>query len=120
VRSRIVVISCALAAALATAPNAWAAFPYGGGGTPTAPTYHTDPGQVPSDLGDNEWKYAATPEDDNPPVNSQRSELCGVRGASLVDAHTTWSGVGAWGARTATPPPPPPPPGRGPVALPPR
>ena len=43
----------------------------------------TNPGQVPSDLGDNDWKYAATPEDDNPPVNGQQSELCGVRGASL-------------------------------------
>jgi hypothetical protein len=94
VRSRVVAISCVLAAALAAAPSAWAAFPYGGGGTPAAPTYHTNPGQVPSDLGDNDWKYAATPEDDNPPVNSQQSELCGVRGASLVDEHTAWSGTG--------------------------
>ncbi len=93
-RSRVVAISCVLAAALAAAPPAWAAFPYGGGGTPAAPSYHTNPGQVPSDLGDNDWKYAATPEDDNPPVNSQQSELCGVRGASLVDEHTAWSGTG--------------------------
>ena len=60
--SRVVAISCVLAAALAAAPSAWAAFPYGGGGTPATPTYHTNSGQVPSDLGDNDWKYSATPE----------------------------------------------------------
>jgi hypothetical protein len=102
VRFRVLVISCALAAALAAAPSAWAAFPYGGGGTPATPTYHTNAGQVPTDLGDNDWKYAATAEDNNPPVNSQQSELCGVRGASLVDSHTTWTGTGCAPAAVKT------------------
>ncbi len=95
-RKASMAVSCGLGA-LALAPTAaWAAFPYGSGGTRQDPAYHTRAGQVPNDLGGdgNEFKFAATPEDPNPQsatVNMQRSELCGVRGASLVDAHATFA-----------------------------
>jgi len=89
------VLALACAAVLpALAPAAApAAFPYGGGGTPASPTYRTVAGQVPDDLdgGDNDFKYAGSPEANNLPANALRSELCGVRGASVVDDNATFA-----------------------------
>jgi Subtilase family/Thrombospondin type 3 repeat len=45
-----------------------------------------DPGQVPADLGGDDWKYAATPENPNPNLDPFGVELGGVRGAHVVDA----------------------------------
>src|SRR5205823_6180137 len=47
---------------------------------------------TPSNFGDN-WKLAATPEpspQSDALVNGKRDELCGVRGASVVDGHATF------------------------------
>ena len=77
----------------ALSASARAEFPYGTGGTRDRPTHHTAPGQVPDDLegDDSTFKFAATPEDGNLPVNAQRSELCGIRGGHLVDEHATYA-----------------------------
>src|SRR5919204_100832 len=87
-RRRLVATGCALAALAASAVPARADMPYGTGG----PAYSDPAPQTPNDLGGdgNTFKFAATPEDDNFPVNHQQSELCGVRGASVADAHATY------------------------------
>jgi hypothetical protein len=90
VRGRVAVLALAVLALLASAGAAYATFPY------PAPTgdpndysqYKIPPGanQGPNDLvGDNVWKYAASPEDGNEPTNSNPYELNGVRGAHVVD-----------------------------------
>jgi len=71
------VLACGLLALAAYTPSALAAFPY---------PSHTAPGQVPNDLDSGtEWKYAATSEPGNLAVNSDPTELNGVRGAHIVD-----------------------------------
>ncbi len=85
-RIAAVVVALTLTAA---ADTAWAEFPYRSNGTPSDYTDDRQPGganQAPPDLGGSEtWMYAATPEADNEPVNSQAHELYGIRGARLTD-----------------------------------
>ena len=83
-----VVATCCALAALASAAPAHAQLPYGNG-----PQWRTDPGQVPNDLdgAGNTFKFAATPEDNNFPVNQQQSELCGVRGGWIADVHASYA-----------------------------
>ena len=77
--------------ALTAADAALGAFPYThSGGDPTDfKDLHSDPGQVPADLGGDDWKYAATPENPNTVLDPFGAELGGVRGAHVVDADTT-------------------------------
>lgn len=102
-RTRLASSRLALATALATvvavalAAPAHGAFPYTRpGGDPTDfADLHLGAGQVPDDLGGNEFKFAATPEPGNLLVNARRRvELGGVRGAHVVDedrgARTAW------------------------------
>jgi hypothetical protein len=84
---RVVIAFIAAAAATAALTSvANAEFPYS-----TAPgdkhdwtTLRNEAGEFPNDLGD-DWKYAATPEPSNFPVNADPRELNGVRGASIGD-----------------------------------
>jgi hypothetical protein len=79
-----------LLVALASAGDARAAFPY-----PRAASnpgdltqYKTAPGQIPVEWNFDDnivWKFAASPEPGNEPVNHNPQELFGVRGASVVD-----------------------------------
>jgi hypothetical protein len=82
---RALVLAAVLAAAVPAA--AQASFPY-------APKLPPGANKGPNDLTDKRvWMYAATPESGNQPVNSQSSELNGVRGAHLVDnadVDTAW------------------------------
>src|SRR5207248_4825632 len=83
------------------AASAQADFPYGGGpgfNPHDFKTYKLPAGSpAPNDLPDhgNDWKYSATPESGNEPVNHQPWELNGVRGASVFDtsptANTAWT-----------------------------
>ncbi|MDQ3933980.1 MAG: S8 family serine peptidase [Actinomycetota bacterium] len=75
-----------------------AEFPYStsGGDKRDFTTLRTGKGQVPNDLGgDNVWKFAATPEPGNFPVNADPRELNGVRGGHVADADgsvdTAWT-----------------------------
>jgi hypothetical protein len=73
---------------MTAAGSALAAFPY-----PAGPTDYEDlflgPGEVPGDLGGDDWKYAATPENPNPNLDPFEVELGGVRGAHVVDSDAT-------------------------------
>lgn len=73
---------------LSAAAPAAAVFPYTrGGGDPTDPTdLYLNAGAVPTDLGGNEFKFAATPDPANAANNALPVELGGVRGAHVVDA----------------------------------
>lgn len=77
--------------AVTAAQPALGAFPYTRpAGDPTDyKDLYLDPGQVPADLGGDDWKYAATPETPNPNLDPFGVELGGVRGAHIVDADTT-------------------------------
>ncbi len=79
------------AIAVTSAEPALGEFPYTHpGGDPTDfKDLHSDPGQVPADLGGDDWKYAATPENPNPNLDPFGVELGGVRGAHIVDPDTT-------------------------------
>ncbi len=93
-------VGTGIALALA-APGAKAAFPDYGDGTPSQPSsWHLEPGQTVSNLGDDLVKrFGASPAE--PPasepveaaeitkLNSQRDELCGVMGMSITDPHAT-------------------------------
>ena len=78
--------------------TALGAFPYSrpGGDPQDYKDLYLNAGQTPNDLaGDaNEWKFAATPEPSNAAINQYPVELCGVRGAHVVDAsaavETAW------------------------------
>src|SRR4051794_2524052 len=97
-------LACALGAALLAAA-AQADFPYGSGPGFDAhdySTYRVPPGTVPNDLGGNDWKYAATPEPGNVPVNNEPWELDGVRGAHVVDADASATQT-AWTVTTGRP-----------------
>ena len=68
------------------APAAGADFPYSRNNTPTGfDDLYLNPGQVPNDLGGNEFKFAATPDPANTINNALPVELGGVRGAHVVD-----------------------------------
>ena len=105
---RRILISVACAAVIGgalLAASAQADFPYGSGPTfdpHDSSTYHLQPGTAaPNDLGGNDWKYAATPETGNTPVNNEPWELNGVRGAHVADSD---GGVRtAWMATTGRP-----------------
>ena len=73
-----------------TADSALGAFPYTRpAGDPTDfKDLFLDPGQVPGDLGGDDWKYAATPESGYP-GDPLGIDLAGVRGAHIVDPSTT-------------------------------
>ncbi len=73
--------------ALIGAAPAAATFPYTrAGGDPTDPTdLYLNAGAVPTDLGGNEFKFAATPDPANTTNNALPVELGGVRGAHVVD-----------------------------------
>jgi hypothetical protein len=89
---RLALVAGVLASAILIAsPSAFGAFPYThSGGDPTDfKDLHSDPGQVPADLGGDDWKYAATPESPNTVLDPFGAELGGVRGAHVVDADTT-------------------------------
>jgi hypothetical protein len=82
-------------AAAALAPTARADFPYLPriGANPHDPrTFKLPPGTVPNEFARGvDWKFAATPErsvQSNLLINSRGDELCGVRGASIVDSLT--------------------------------
>jgi hypothetical protein len=99
-----VAIVCSLAVVAASGPAAHADFPYGTGG----PAYHDPAPQTPNDLGGdgNTFKFAATPEGntpDNEPVIQQPSELCGIRGAWVADAHATYPFLPCPGKPTDSP-----------------
>ena len=79
-----IILGLAVAMLLAFAAPALADFPY-------APKLA--PGQAPSDFNEqSDWEYAATPETgtlSDASVNFKQSELCGIRGGSIVDTQTT-------------------------------
>ncbi len=76
-----------IALAAAAAPSAFADFPYSRNASPTGyDDLYLDPGQVPADLGGNQFKFAATPDPANTINNANPVELGGVRGAHVVDA----------------------------------
>ena len=85
VRCAILVVLLLATAGTAAAP-ASADFPYSRNGSSTGfDDLFLDPGQTPTDLGGNQFKFAATPD----PANAQNAnpvELGGVRGAHVVDA----------------------------------
>src|SRR5207248_11587097 len=103
---RMVFISLVLAVALGgalTAATAQADFPYSpapGSNTHDYTQLHSAPGQVPSGLGGDDWKYAASPEAGNT-VNNDPRENNGIRGGSIVDADATKST--AWTVTTGRP-----------------
>lgn len=88
-------LMAALAAALAlTAPAASADFPYTGptGNAHDPTTWKLPPGVAPSNF-DDDWKLAATPEQSPQSaalVNPKPDELCGVRGASVLDSNAVF------------------------------
>ncbi len=91
-RARRLAASCialltAAAAAVAIAAPAEASFPYTRpAGDPTDyDDLYLGAGQVPNDLGGNEFKFAATPDPANTLTNANPVELGGVRGAHVVD-----------------------------------
>jgi hypothetical protein len=89
------VLAVAVLIVLAMAPVARADFPYlpKSGGDPHNPlTWRLAPGEAPSNFGD-DWKLAATPEQSaasDTLVNPKPEELCGVRGASVVDSNASF------------------------------
>jgi hypothetical protein len=89
-------IVLALMCALVCATGAQADFPYlpPSGGDPHNPqTFKLPPGVAPNDFSESDWKLAGTPEQSPNPltakVDNQQDELCGVRGASVVDRDVT-------------------------------
>jgi hypothetical protein len=79
-------IACGLAGAVVLAGAARAEFPYARDGADRRDytQLRTDAGQVPSDLGD-DWRFFATPEPNNFPVNQQANEQNGIRGGWVAD-----------------------------------
>src|SRR5437588_4433177 len=96
-RGLIGALAC-VALVLAGAASALADFPYTPGAGTNAhdySTYHTDAGQAPNDFGD-DWRLAATPENSAQSTSSDNwkpTELCGIRGASVVDNSATYSSL---------------------------
>jgi hypothetical protein len=97
----VVTVAVALAAASASAD-----FPYSesGGDKRDFKTLRAPKGKVPKDLddrGENVWKFSASPEANNFPVNLDPRELMGVRGAHVADADA--SRDTAWTVTTGRP-----------------
>jgi hypothetical protein len=91
-------------AAAATAADA--EFPYStsGGDKRDFTTLRTGKGQVPQDLPireENVWKFSASPEENNFPVNLDPRELFGIRGSHVADADA--SRDTAWTVTTGRP-----------------
>jgi hypothetical protein len=93
----LTLVACGAGALAAGAP---AEFPYStsGGDRRDFKTLRTGKGQVPKDLDDrdeNVWKFSATPEPNNFPVNLDPRELMGVRGGHVADSDpgvdTAWT-----------------------------
>ena len=89
--------------AVTAAQPALGAFPYtrDAGDATDYKDLFLDPGQVPADLGGDDWKYAATPESPNPNLDPFGVELGGVRGAHVVDADP--GAATAWETTTGRP-----------------
>lgn len=80
------ILAALLVSVLTIAPAAFGAFPYSRNASPTGPAdLYLNAGQVPNDLGGNEFKFAATPDPANTLNNLIPVELGGVRGAHVVD-----------------------------------
>ena len=81
-----IAVGVLLAIGAVAVPSASADFPYSRNASPTGfDDLYLNPGQTPTDLGGNTFKFAATPD----PANAQNAnpvELGGVRGAHVVDA----------------------------------
>ncbi|HKP91067.1 MAG TPA: hypothetical protein VJT75_13955 [Thermoleophilaceae bacterium] len=97
---RRVVISVGLACALGVALLAAAAqadFPYPDAGGPEHDwsKLHVPSGTLPNDLDSDDWRFFASPEDGNFPVNNDPRELNGRRGGWVADPNpgesTAWS-----------------------------
>ena len=88
-RRVVVMVGCALATAGALSGVARADFPWAASDPHDYTTYHLPQtgAAFPNDLGD-DWKYAATPELNNP-YNGVPGELGGIRGASIGDQSAT-------------------------------
>ena len=82
--------------------GAQAAFPYlpSGGSAGDFSTYRSGAGVVPTDLGGNDWKFAATPEPGSTYIGNAK-ELNGVRGAHVVDSSAAVTT--AWKTTTGRP-----------------
>ncbi|HEX8052870.1 MAG TPA: S8 family serine peptidase [Thermoleophilaceae bacterium] len=83
-----------------------AEFPYSesGGDKRDFKTLRVPKGAIPKDLprkDENVWKFSATPEENNFPVNLEPRELFGVRGGHVVDADATKET--AWTVTTGRP-----------------
>jgi hypothetical protein len=88
----VAALVCATALLCGLTATADADYPYPslGGGQHPFSAYHVGQGTVPTDLGGDEWKYAATPEPGAPPqIAADPMELNGVRGAHLTDSSNT-------------------------------
>ncbi|MEA2388729.1 MAG: hypothetical protein QOG41_1502, partial [Thermoleophilaceae bacterium] len=103
-RRILISIGCAVAVGGSLlAASAQADFPYAAPGTDTHDysALHTDLGQTPNDMGGSDvWKFAATPEDNNFPVNNDARENNGIRGGYLADSHPVPTG---WTVSTGRP-----------------
>ncbi len=91
---RLGVGGLAASVALCVAGPARAQFPYyPAGASPQDPgSWKLAPGQTPTNFGD-DWKLAATPEQSVQSatlINWKADELCGARGASVVDQNATY------------------------------
>src|SRR4051794_15957727 len=86
-KRRMLAGACALALCCVATGSAQAASPSppGGGSASDSSPYKPAAGVVPSDLGGNDWKFAATGENPNM-YAGQAKELNGVRGGHVVDA----------------------------------
>jgi hypothetical protein len=95
---------CALAAAGALSGAASAEFPYGPASSDKkdfSSLRTAAPGQVPNDLGD-DWRFVATPEPNNFPVNQDARELNGIRGGWVADPDAAATQT-AWQVTTGRP-----------------
>src|SRR5207253_1537491 len=87
----IAVALLTLVAALAAVP-AHANFPWTPSGNP-----------APNEIDDGSWKFASTPEPGNTLINSDPTELFGVRGDSVADKHADAAHRTAWTITTGRP-----------------
>ena len=106
VRRGPITLIAAAAAAAALTGVASADFPYSesGGDKRDFKTLRVPKGTIPKDLprkDENVWKFSATPEENNFPVNLDPRELFGVRGGHVVDADATKDT--AWTVTTGRP-----------------
>ncbi|HEX8647886.1 MAG TPA: hypothetical protein VF715_13375 [Thermoleophilaceae bacterium] len=105
-RHVLIAVVAAVAVLAGAATIARAEFPYSesGGDKRDFTTLKTPKGKVPKDLDDREenvWKFSASPEADNFPVNLEPRELFGIRGAHVADVDATRDT--AWTVTTGRP-----------------